>query len=182
MNFEELRSSCLQCRKCDLAESRTQVVFGTGNPGARIVFVGEAPGKNEDETGIPFVGQAGKMLDNFLVAVGLHRDDIYIANIIKCRPPANRDPLPDEQNRCIGWLEQQLELIAPDIIVCLGRIAAKRLIDENFLVTQDHGKLYTINGYTMMGTFHPAALLRNPASKGPTLEDFKKIAELIRRK
>lgn len=178
MTFQELREQCLSCRQCALAATRTHVVFGTGNEHADIMFIGEGPGKNEDETGIPFVGQAGKLLDHYLVAVGLSRDDVYIANIVKCRPPGNRDPLPEEQNSCIGWLEQQIELVSPKVIVCLGRVAAKRLIDDDFKVTAQHGQVFDINGFQMLGTFHPAALLRNPAHKAPALADFKVIAAL----
>lgn len=178
MTFDQLRTECLNCQKCELAKTRTQVVFGTGNENADIMFVGEGPGKNEDEQGIPFVGQAGNLLNNYLAAVGLSRDDVYIANIVKCRPPGNRDPLPEEQNQCIGWLEQQLELVSPKVIVCLGRVAAKRLIEEDFKVTKQHGQVFDINGYKMMGTFHPAALLRNPNNKADALSDFKTLARL----
>jgi len=180
MTLEKLRSECLACTRCALHETRTNVVFGVGNENADIMFVGEGPGKNEDLQGIPFVGQAGQLLDTYLVAVGLKRSDVYIANIVKCRPPQNRDPLPAEQDCCIEWLETQLELISPKIVVCLGRIAAKRLIDENFKVTVDHGRIYDVGGLKIMGTFHPAALLRNPASKIPTFEDFKKLSEFVK--
>ena len=180
MSLENLKNECMSCAKCGLCETRTNVVFGTGDENADIMFIGEGPGKNEDLQGIPFVGQAGQLLDTYLTAVGLKRSDVYIANIVKCRPPQNRDPLPAEQETCIEWLESQIELISPKIIVCLGRIAAKRLISEDFKVTADHGRIYDIGGMKIMGTFHPAALLRNPASKIPTFEDFKKLAEFIK--
>lgn len=178
MTFEQLKKECLSCTKCVLCSTRKNVVFGVGNQNADIMFVGEGPGKNEDEQGIPFVGQAGKLLDTYLVSVGLRRQDVYIANIVKCRPPANRDPLPEEQERCIGWLETQLELISPKIVVCLGRVAAMRLISSDFKVTVQHGQIFNMGGFKIMGTFHPAALLRNPANKIPAFEDFKKLAEI----
>ena len=180
MTFEELRATCMACRNCGLAETRTHVVFGTGNEHADLLFVGEGPGKNEDETGIPFVGRAGQLLDHYLTAVGLCREDVYIANIVKCRPPQNRDPRPEEQAACIGYLREQFRLISPKLVVCLGRIAAMKLIDDGFRVTRDHGKVFEKAGVQMMGTFHPAALLRNPANKADALEDFKKIAALLR--
>ena len=178
MTLETLRTECLACTRCELCKTRTNVVFGVGNPNADIMFVGEGPGKNEDEQGEPFVGQAGKLLDTYLVSVGLRRQDVYIANIVKCRPPGNRDPLPEEQENCIVWLNTQLELISPKVVVCLGRIAAKRLIKDDFKVTVEHGQVFDMGGYGIMGTFHPAALLRNPAHKVPAFEDFKKIAEI----
>ncbi|MGI5888232.1 MAG: uracil-DNA glycosylase [Oscillospiraceae bacterium] len=179
MNLEELKSKCLACRACGLAETRTNVVFGTGSPTADVMFVGEAPGRNEDETGIPFVGMAGKLLDCYLGAVGLDRSSVYIANILKCRPPQNRDPNPQEEESCIGFLRSQLEIISPKIVVCLGRIAAQKLISPSFRVTQDHGRFYTIGGRLYMGTYHPAALLRNPENKGAVLRDFVSLSEKL---
>lgn len=178
MTLETLRQQCAECTKCPLCATRTNVVFGTGNPDATILFVGEGPGRSEDESGVPFVGQAGKMLDNYLTAVGLRREDVFIANIVKCRPPQNRDPLPEEQDCCADWLEQQMSIINPKIVVCLGRISAKRLIDPDFKVTVQHGEVFEREGYKILGTFHPSALLRNPANKAPALEDFKTLAAL----
>ena len=178
MTLDELKAQCVCCTKCDLCKSRTNVVFGVGNEKSPVVFIGEAPGKNEDLSGVPFVGRAGQLLDSFLVAVGLNRDKVYIANTIKCRPPENRDPLPTEQEACIGWLREQYKIINPKLIVCLGRISAKRLIGEGFMVTRDHGAVFEKNGVKMIGTFHPAALLRNPNNKPQALADFHKIAEL----
>ncbi len=175
MTLETLKNECEGCNKCPLAQTRTKLVFGVGNEHADIMLVGEAPGKNEDETGIPFVGRAGQLLDSFLAAVGLSREDVYIANILKCRPPANRDPNPDEQVQCIGWLREQYKLVSPKIVLCLGRIAAQKLIDEGFRVTKDHGRIYQKGGVYMMGTFHPAALLRNPNQKPDALDDFQKL-------
>ena len=155
------------------------MVFGVGSDSARVMFIGEGPGENEDLQGEPFVGRAGKLLDKFLAAIDLDRSKIYIANMVKCRPPKNRDPKPEEQEACIGYLREQVRIIRPKIIVCLGRISAQRLIDPNFKVTVEHGKIVEKNGVLMMGTFHPAALLRNPNNKPAAFEDFIKIREII---
>lgn len=178
MTMQELRAQCLGCTRCPLAAERTNVVFGSGCESADIMFVGEGPGKNEDEQGLPFVGRAGALLDSYLAAVGLERENVYIANIVKCRPPQNRDPQPEEQEACIGWLREQFRIINPKLIVCLGRIAAKRMISDKILVTKEHGKIYRKGNVLMTATFHPAALLRNPANKPDALDDFKKIARL----
>lgn len=178
MTLDELKQQALHCRGCGLCEGRTNVVFGDGDPGARIMFVGEGPGRHEDETGIPFVGAAGKLLGDLLTASGLSRDKVYIANIVKCRPPQNRDPLPEEEQACIHFLRSQIELIDPKIIVCLGRIAAKQLIDPAFAITKQHGEVYMRDGRMIMATFHPAALLRNPANKIPTFLDIEKIYKI----
>lgn len=178
MTMWELRAQCLECERCGLAAGRTNVVFGCGNEDADIMFVGEGPGKNEDEQGIPFVGRAGELLDSYLAAVGLDRSDVYIANIVKCRPPQNRDPAPEEQEACIPWLREQFRIINPKLIVCLGRISAKRMISDKILVTKEHGRIFRKGGVLMMATFHPAALLRNPANKPDALDDFKKIVRL----
>ena len=180
-SFEELKNECSECRACALCRTRTNVVFGVGNPQARVMFVGEGPGENEDLTGEPFVGRAGKLLDQYLEAVDLSREkNVYIANIVKCRPPQNSDPLPEEQERCIRWLRAQTKLIAPRYIVCLGRIAAQRLISPDFMVTKQHGEFYEKGGFVFMGTFHPAALLRNPNNKPAALEDFIKLRDRLR--
>ncbi len=182
-DFSTLKAECEGCRKCSLCETRTNLVFGVGNPDAKILFIGEAPGENEDLQGEPFVGRAGKLLDLYLNGIGLDRHkNIYIANILKCRPPENRDPLPSEQDACIAWLREQVRIMRPAIIVCLGRIAACRLISPDFKVTKEHGIFFEKNGTLMMGTFHPAALLRDPRRKADALEDFlclqKKMEEL----
>ena len=181
MTIEELKKQCEDCTRCPLHETRNHVVFGAGDPHARILFVGEAPGKNEDLQGLPFVGRAGDLLNSYLDAVGIRREEVYISNIVKCRPPENRDPLPAEQDACIDWLRQLYRLIDPKIVVCLGRIAAKRMIKDDFKVTVEHGQIFQKNGTLMMGTFHPAALLRNPSQKGAALDDFQKLAALIER-
>ena len=168
----------MQCSRCMLAQTRSNVVFGIGPKDAEVLFVGEGPGQQEDLQGIPFVGPAGQFLDEMLSIIGLGRHNCYIANIVKCRPPQNRDPLPAEEDCCIAYLEQQIAMVDPKLIVCLGRIAAKRLINPDFAVTKQHGELHRRNGRLIMGTFHPAALLRNGANKAPTLADFEKIAAL----
>lgn len=180
-NLEELKNDCLTCQKCPLGATRTNCVFGVGNPDAKILFIGEAPGENEDLQGEPFVGRAGKLLDMYLNGIGLDRNkNIYIANILKCRPPENRDPQPGEQDACIGWLREQVRIMRPSIIVCLGRIAACRLISPDYKVTKEHGVFFDKNGTLMMGTFHPAALLRDPRRKADALEDFLGLQEKIR--
>ena len=143
------------------------------------MFVGEAPGEQEDLQGIPFVGRAGQLLDRYLFAVDIKREDVYIANILKCRPPHNRDPLPAEENACIGFLREQVRLIRPRVIVCLGRIAAMRLISPDFKITRDHGTWYERGGFLMTAVYHPAALLRDPRKKDDMLADMKKIKEKL---
>lgn len=179
-NFEELRENCLNCRRCGLCETRTNVVVGVGNPRSKVMFIGEGPGENEDLQGEPFVGRGGQLLDKMLAAVDLDRKtNVYIANIVKCRPPKNRDPLPEEQEACIGWLRNQVALIRPKIIVCLGRIAAMRIIKPDMKITREHGQFFEKNGTLMMATLHPAALLRNPNQKPAAFEDFMKLREKI---
>lgn len=180
-SWEELRSDCMKCKKCSLCETRTNLVFGVGSENAEVLFVGEGPGENEDLQGEPFVGRGGKLLDKYLEAVDLDRKkNIYIANMVKCRPPKNRDPLPEEQDSCIQWLREQTKLLRPKIIVCLGRISAQRLIDKDFRVTKQHGQFIEKGGILFMGTFHPAALLRNPNQKPDALEDFIALKEKIK--
>lgn len=179
-NFEELRENCLNCRRCGLCETRTNVVVGVGNPRSKVMFIGEGPGENEDLQGEPFVGRGGQLLDKMLAAVDLDRKtNVYIANIVKCRPPKNRDPLPEEQEACIGWLRNQVALIRPKIIVCLGRIAAMRIIKPDMKITREHGQFFEKNGTLMMATLHPAALLRNPNQRPAAFEDFLKLREKI---
>ena len=178
--LDALREKCLACEKCGLCSTRTNVVFGVGNPESKVMFIGEGPGEQEDLSGEPFVGKAGKLLDLMLDAVDLSREkNIYIANIVKCRPPQNRDPLPEEQDQCIGWLREQVSLIRPRIIVCLGRIAAAKLIRPDIKITREHGQITEKNGVLMMPTLHPAALLRNPANKPEAFEDFLKLRDLL---
>ena len=174
--LEEIKRECEQCQKCELCRTRTNVVFGTGNENATLMFIGEAPGQKEDESGIPFVGAAGKLLNKYLDAVGIRRDEVYIANILKCRPPQNRDPLPEEEAACIDYLREQVRLLTPRIIVCLGRISAMKLIKPNYAITKEHGQWVEKNGYLMTAVYHPAYLLRDPRKKEDMLEDMKRIA------
>ena len=180
-SWEKVKTQCLMCEKCPLAATRTNIVFGVGCEEAEVLFIGEGPGEQEDLKGEPFVGRAGQLLDKLLDCVDLDRHkNIYIANMVKCRPPGNRDPQPEEQEACIGWLREQTRLLRPKIIVCLGRIAAQRLISPDFKVTQDHGKFINKNGTLMMGTYHPAALLRNPNNKPNAFQDFLDLREKIK--
>jgi len=173
--LEELRLECEKCHRCQLGNTRTNLVFGTGDENADLMFVGEAPGEKEDASGIPFVGAAGQLLDRFLFAVDIPREKVYIANILKCRPPKNRDPLPAEEDMCIEYLNKQIEIIRPKMLVCLGRISAKRLISDDFMITKQHGLWFERNGIPITAVFHPAALLRDPRRKGDMLEDMKNI-------
>ena len=178
--WEELKNECLRCRACSLADTRTQVVFGVGTPDAEVLFIGEAPGANEDLQGEPFVGRAGKLLDDMLAVIGLDRSRIYITNSVKCRPPQNRDPLNTEKDACHGYLVRQLRLMQPKIIVCLGRISAMEIIKPDFKITQEHGQFFERDGIQMMALYHPAALLRDPHKKPDTFEDLKRLQAKIR--
>lgn len=178
--WEALQQECLSCQQCPLAQTRTQVVFGVGDPQAEVLIIGEAPGAREDELGEPFVGRAGKLLDDMLAMIGLNRKNIYISNSVKCRPPQNRDPLPAEKAACSGYLQRQMALMQPKIIVCLGRISAMELIRPDFKITQEHGQFYEKDGVQMMALYHPAALLRDPHKKPETFEDLKKLQAKIR--
>ena len=177
--WEELREKCLNCQACGLRRTCTQVVFGVGDPNAEVLFIGEAPGANEDQQGEPFVGRAGKLLDDMLAMIGLSRKNIYITNSVKCRPPENRDPLGEEKDACRGYLRQQVRLMKPKIIVCLGRISAMELIKPDFKISREHGQLFDRNGTLMMALYHPAALLRDPRKKPETFEDLKRLQEKI---
>ena len=174
-SWETLEGACLNCRKCRLWETRTNVVIGVGNRNADIMFVGEGPGQQEDLQGKPFVGPAGKLLDKMLASIGLDREKVYIANIVKCRPPGNRDPHDDEQEACMNYLRYQLMLVKPKIIVCLGRIAATAIIDKDFKITRQHGQWTERKGYWFIATYHPSALLRDESKKRPAWEDLKLI-------
>ena len=179
--WEDLEQACRSCTACELHTTRTNCVFGKGNRKAALMFVGEAPGEKEDLSGTPFVGRAGQLLDQFLYAVDIDREDVYIANILKCRPPKNRDPLPTEEDACLDFLRAQVRLIRPKIIVCLGRIAAMRLIKPDFKITREHGQWFEKGDFKMCAVYHPALLLRDPRRKEEMLIDMKKIkAELDR--
>lgn len=177
--WEELEKRCQDCRECSLCETRTNVVFGDGSRTAEIMFVGEGPGAHEDEQGVPFVGKAGQLLDDMLAIIGLDRTMVYIANIVKCRPPQNRDPQPAESEACMPWLREQFRILQPKIVVCLGRIAAQRMIRTDFSVTKEHGTFIEKGGIWFMGTFHPAALLRQKQNKPDAFADFLALREKI---
>ena len=179
-NWDALQAQCQSCRKCGLCETRTNVVFGVGKPNADIMFVGEGPGEQEDLKAEPFVGPAGKLLDDMLSIIDLNRSNVYIANIVKCRPPFNRDPSAQEQEACIGYLRQQFSLVQPKIVVCLGRIAAKRILEPEFSITQSHGSWWCRNGIWMTAIYHPAALLRDPSKRPDTFEDLLRIRDKLR--
>ena len=180
LNWNELEAQCLSCQKCALADKRTNVVFGVGPRDAEVMFIGEGPGENEDLQGEPFVGRGGKLLDDMLEIIGLDRTKVYVANIVKCRPPQNRDPLNVEQDACIGWLRRQTALLRPKIIICLGRIAAKVIIKEDFKITAEHGQWFQRSGVQMTAIYHPSALLRDERKRPETFEDLKSIQAKIR--
>ena len=180
MTWEELEARCMDCQGCSLAETRRNVVFGVGNRNADVLFIGEGPGEQEDIQGVPFVGPAGQLLDLMLSLIDLDRSRVYIANIVKCRPPRNRDPLNTEQDACIGYLRAQTALIRPRIIVCLGRIAAMRIIDREFRITMQHGQWFQRAGVHMTALYHPSALLRDPSKRPETFVDLKGIQAKVR--
>ena len=180
MTWDELEQSCKACQKCDLAPTRLNVVFGAGVRSAKVLFIGEGPGQNEDEQGLPFVGRSGALLDSYLRSVGLDREkNIFIANTVKCRPPHNRDPQFAEQKCCSEWLQRQIALVDPAIIVCLGRIAATALIKDPFRITREHGQWFDVNGRRYMAIYHPSALLRDPSKRPETFVDLKTLQREI---
>ena len=181
MDWNALEQTCMGCQRCALADGRHNVVFGVGSRDAEVMFVGEGPGENEDLQGEPFVGRAGKLLDDMLELIDLDRKkNVYIANIVKCRPPHNRDPLNTEQDACSGYLRNQVALIRPKIIVCLGRIAAMRLIREDYRITREHGQWVEKAGVAMTALYHPAAILRDPGKRPETFDDLKSLQAKIR--
>lgn len=179
-DWESLKNECLQCRGCALAENRNSVVFGTGAETAEILLIGEGPGAQEDAQGLPFVGPAGQLLDDMLEIIGLNRTNVYITNVVKCRPPQNRDPLNVETDACKDWLRRQSALLSPKIIVCLGRIAAKSIISEDFKITSQHGQWFSRGGIQMTAIYHPSALLRDVNKRPETFEDLKSIQAKVR--
>ena len=181
LNWEALERTCMSCQRCALADTRHNVVFGVGARDAEVMCIGEGPGENEDLQGEPFVGRAGKLLDDMLELIDLDRKtNVYIANIVKCRPPQNRDPLNTEQDACIGYLRNQVALIRPKIIVCLGRVAAIRLIREDFKISREHGQWLEKAGVQMTALYHPAAILRDPSKRPDTFQDLKSLQAKIR--
>jgi DNA polymerase len=175
LNWNDLEQICKICKKCDLHIDRKNVVFGEGNQQANLIFISEAPGQQEDESGRPYVGKSGLLFDKIIESVGITREEIYLANILKCRPPNNRNPLTEEREACLPYLRNQIQLIQPKIIVCLGRVAAQTIIHPDFKITRDHGKWIERKGFLMTATFHPSALLRDPSKKRLVWEDFKTI-------
>lgn len=179
-DWEKLEALCADCTRCQLCSGRQNVVFGVGVRDADIMFIGEGPGEQEDLQGEPFVGAAGKFLDEMLSIIDVNRKNCYIANVVKCRPPGNRDPHDEEQDACIGYLRKQVELIRPQIVVCLGRIAARRIIYPDYRITQDHGTWICRNGTWMTAIYHPSALLRDPAKRPETFRDLLSIEKKLR--
>lgn len=177
LNWEELEHACSCCNKCALCETRNNVVFGVGPKDAQVMFIGEGPGEQEDLQGEPFVGPAGKLLDDMLSIVDLNRNNCYIANIVKCRPPRNRDPFPEEQDACIAYLRSQVALIKPKIIICLGRVAAKKIIDDSYRITSEHGRWIERNGTWITAFYHPSALLRDVSKRPETFEDILSLRD-----
>ena len=180
MDWEKLSETCMNCTNCGLCQPRHNVVFGVGPRDADVMFIGEGPGEQEDLKGEPFVGPAGKLLDDMLSIIDLSRENCYIANIVKCRPPRNRDPLETEQEACIGYLRNQVALIRPKIIVCLGRIAAQQLIEPTFRITRQHGQWVERGGIWMSATFHPSALLRDVSKRPEAFDDLMSLRAKIR--
>ena len=179
-SWEKLYSDCSSCHACPLCETRTNCVFGAGSKNADLLFVGEAPGDNEDKTGVPFVGRAGKLLNEYLDAVDIDRDSVYIANTLKCRPPKNRDPRPSEEDACIEFLQRQIALLQPKLIVCLGRISAKRLISRGYKISDEHGAWFDFCGIPITAVYHPALLLRDPRKKGEMMTDMQMISNRLK--
>ncbi len=176
-SWEALRAACARCDGCELCHTRHELVFGVGDEHARVMFIGEGPGEQEDLRGEPFVGPAGQLLDRMLEIIYLRREDVYITNIVKCRPPRNRDPLPAEQNACIGWLHRQIALVDPEIIVFLGRIAACYFLGKDFKISRQHGQFYDWDGRRVMALYHPSALLRDPSKRPETFVDLKTLKQ-----
>jgi uracil-DNA glycosylase family 4 len=168
------------CTRCRLSEGRQKVVFGAGNPAAELMLIGEGPGAEEDRQGLPFVGAAGELLTRIIQAIEMTREEVYIANVVKCRPPGNRDPQPDEVAACRGYLEKQIALVRPRAIVALGRVAAQTLLGNDAPIGRMRGQWYQVQGIPAMVTYHPAALLRNQALKRPTWEDMQQVRDLLR--
>jgi len=177
--LDDLRAIAVVCEKCRLAGSRTQVVYGVGNPNADLMFIGEAPGRDEDLKGEPFVGRAGQLLTDIIKAMKLTRDDVYIANVIKCRPPENRNPEPDELEACRPYIQRQVEIIQPKVIVTLGRFALQSLTGKAYGISSARGNWLEYNGVKVMPTYHPAYLLRTPSAKKEVWADMKKVMEQL---
>lgn len=178
--LESIRAELGDCQRCGLAASRTQLVYGVGNTNARLVLVGEAPGREEDQKGEPFVGEAGRLLDRILQAMGMKREEVYICNVLKCRPPNNRDPLPEEVATCEAFLARQIAAIKPQVIIGLGRFAVHSLLKSNVPISRLRGEWQSYQGIPLMPTYHPAYLLRNPEGKRDVWEDMKEVMRRLR--
>lgn len=179
VSWTQLAEEISACSRCRLCQTRTNVVPGEGNPRARIMFIGEGPGRDEDLQGRPFVGRSGELLTRMIAAIGLERSDVYICNIVKCRPPQNRNPEPDEAAACMDYLRAQFALVRPDVVVLLGKVACRYVLREDISVMREHGRWYERKGTWFMPTFHPSALLRDPGKKRDAWEDFQKIRDKL---
>ncbi len=177
--WNNLERQCNECTKCKLYSTKTNTVFGKGSKNAVVLFVGEAPGEQEDLQGIPFCGASGQLLDKYFMSIDMKPEEYYVANILKCRPPYNRDPLPEEQEACIGYLREQLKLINPKIIVCLGRISAMKIIKPEFRITKEHGKWFKKGRFYITAVYHPSMLLRDPSKREETMNDFLEIERML---
>ena len=180
-DIKALEGRCAICLKCPLGATRTRPVFGVGKVPSELMFIGEGPGEQEDLQGEPFVGPAGKLLDDMLEMIGLDRKHVYIANTVKCRPPMNRDPQEEEMAACRPWLDEQIAIIKPKIIVCLGRIAAGEMIKKDFRITREHGQWFEVGGVKMMAIYHPSALLRDVSKRPETFADLRELRRVLRR-
>ena len=179
--IKALAQRCAACRGCPLGATRTNLVFGVGRAPSELMFIGEGPGEQEDLQGEPFVGPAGRLLDDMLEMIGLDRTRVYIANTVKCRPPMNRDPMDEEMAACRHWLDEQIALVRPKIIVCLGRIAAGELIKKDFRITREHGRWFEKDGVKYMAVYHPSALLRDLSKRPETFADLRELRGVLRR-
>jgi len=179
-SWMDLSEQLTECQKCRLCEGRSHIVTGEGNPNAQLMFIGEGPGQEEDRQGRPFVGRSGELLTRMIHAIGMERSEVYICNIVKCRPPQNRNPEPDEARACLGYLRAQVALVKPKVIVLLGKVACRYTLNEEIFITRDHGKWFERKGVWFMPTFHPSALLRDPTQKRSAWDDFQKIREKLR--
>jgi DNA polymerase len=179
MDILKLKNLCEKCEKCELSKTRNKVVFGEGPSNSRIIFVSEAPGQEENKTGKPFVGKSGQLLNKLFNETNINRKEIYITNIVKCNPPQNRNPLPEERKICINYLKYEYNIIKPKIIICLGKVAAQELIRDNFKITRERGIWYKRDDYMIMATFHPSYLLRNPNAANDVINDFIEIKKAL---
>ena len=180
VSWAELTENLADCRKSRLCEHRTNIVPGEGNPHAQLMFIGEGPGQEEDRLGRPFVGRSGELLTRMIHAIGMERSEVYICNIVKCRPPQNRNPEPDEAEMCLNYLRAQVALVRPKVVVLLGKVACRYTLREEIFITRDHGRWFERKGTWFMPTFHPSALLRDPTKKRDAWDDFQKIREKLR--